>query len=130
MEMIFSTEFWSDQITDAVGAWAVIVPILLLTFWAGFRLKTTGAKMRELEKHKENIESRLELARELNAGDTKIVSRIRNEIAELRKLVEAKAKPSTLEPIVKEVEATAEALATAKTATNHVLTAQKLAIGD
>ena len=108
----------------------MIVPILLLTLLAGFRLKTTSAKIRELELHNEHIESRLELARELNTGDAKVVARICNEIAELRKLVEAKAKPSTLEPIVKEVQATADALATAKTTTNHVLTARKLAISD
>jgi hypothetical protein len=86
--------------------------------------------MRELELHKEHIESRLKLALELNSGDAKVAARICNEIAELRKLVEAKAKLSTLVPIVKEVQATADALATAKTPTNHVLTARKLAIGD
>jgi hypothetical protein len=103
---------------------------LLLTLWAGFRLRATSAKIRELEEQKKHIESRLELARELSTGDAKFVTRIRNQIADLRKLVEAKAKLTRLEPIVKDVEATAEALATAKTTTNHVLSAQKLAIGD
>jgi hypothetical protein len=130
LEMIFGAEFWSDQITHAVGAWAVIVPMLILTFWAGFKLNTPSIKIRELEEQKKHIESRLELARELSTGDAKFVTRLRNQIAELRKLVEAKAKLSSLEPIVKDVEATVEALTTAKTTTNHVLSTQKLAIGD
>src|SRR5262245_37469988 len=123
VKTIFNIDFWFDQITGAAGAWAVVVPILLLTFWAGFKLKTTSAKIRELEKHRKHVESRLELARELNAGESKAVAQICSELAELRKLIESKARPNALEPIVKEVEATAEALSTAKITTNHVLTA-------
>ena len=86
--------------------------------------------MRQLKRHRDETKSRLELARELNAGEAKTIAEIRAEIVGLRKLIEAKAKPSAFEPIIKEVEATAQALVTANTTTDHVLTAQKPAIGN
>jgi hypothetical protein len=86
--------------------------------------------MRELKIHKDNVESRLELARELNFGEAEAIAEIRAEIVELKKLIEAHAQPSAFEPLIKEVEKTAQALVTANTTTNHVLTAIKPAIGD
>ena len=86
--------------------------------------------VQELQRHREDTESRLELARELNAGERERIAEIRAEIVELRKLIEAEAKPGAFERLVKDVETTAQALVMANTATDHVLTAQKPAISN
>ena len=72
---------------------------------------------------------RLQLARELNAGEAKAIAEIRTEVDGLRQLIKAKARQSRVEPIIKEVDASAATLAMTNSTTDHILTAQKLAIG-
>ena len=71
----------------------------------------------------------MQLARELNAGEAKTIDEIRAEVDGLRQLIKAKARRSTVEPIIKEVDASAATLAMTNSTTDHVLTAKELAIG-
>jgi hypothetical protein len=131
METLLSPDFWSDQIAAALKGWAILIP-LILALWAAFKIKLAKTKkeMRGLRAYTEAVESRLQLARELNAGDAKAIAEIRTEVDRLRQLIKAKARRSTVEPIIKEVDASTATLAMTNTTTDHVLTAKELAIGD
>lgn len=98
METLFSAEFWSNQLDFALKAWAIIIPLFILIFWAGFRSKS-AAQSHRIRAHEEPLDARLELAREQNADEAKTVANIRTEIAELRKLIGTGAKPSVLQHI-------------------------------
>jgi hypothetical protein len=131
METLLSTDFWSDQIAAALKAWAILIP-LVLVLWAAFKIKIAKTKkeMRGLRAYTEAVESRLQLARELNAGDAKAIAEIRIEVDGLRQLIKAKARRSRVEPTIKGVDASAATLAMNISTTDHVLTAKELAIGD
>jgi hypothetical protein len=130
METLLSPNFWSDQIAAALKGWAILIP-LILALWAAFKIKLAKTKkeMRQLRAYTEAVDSRLQLARELNAGDAKAIAEIRAEVVGLRQLIKAKARRSRVEPIIEEVDASAAALAMTNRTTDHVLTAKKLAIG-
>ena len=130
METLLSPDFWSDQIAAALKGWAILIA-LSLALWATFKIKfaKTKKEMRRLRAHSEAIESRLQLARDLNAGDAKAIAEIRTEVDGLRQLMKAKARRSTVEPIMEEVDASAATLAMTNRTTDHVLTAEGLAIG-
>jgi len=131
-EMLLSPDFWSDQITSALRAWAIIVPLLLLTLAVGIKIKSARAAsaLLRLRAHTEAVEARLELARELNAGEAKTIADIRKDIVELRTLLGTDSKPSSLEPLLADAEARANTLGTANRTTDHVLNAKNVAIGD
>ena len=131
METLLSPDFWSDQIAAALKAWAILIP-LVLVLWAAFKIKIAKTKkeMRGLRAYTEAVEFRLQLARELNAGDAKAIAEIRTEVDGLRQLIKAKARRSRVEPIIEEVDASAATLALINSTTDHVLTAKELAIGD
>ena len=131
METLLSPDFWSDQTAAALKAWAILIP-LVLVLWAAFKIKIAKTKkeMRGLRAYTEAVESRLQLARELNAGDAKAIAEIRTEVDGLRQLIKAKARRSRVEPIIEEVDASAATLALINSTTDHVLTAKELAIGD
>jgi hypothetical protein len=130
METLLSPNFWSDQIAAALKGWAILIP-LILALWAAFKIKLAKTKkeMRQLRAYTEAVESRLQLARELNAGDAKAIAEIRAEVVGLRQLIKAKARRSRVEPIIEEVDASAATLAMTNRTTDHVLTAKRLAIG-
>ena len=130
--MLFSAGFWSDQMTFAVKAWAIVVPLLLLAFGAGFKTKVTKATEASLsiKAHAEALEARLELARELNEGETKAIAAIRDDIVELKKLIGSDKQFSQLESLLADVDERTDALAVANRTTDHLLNAKKLAIGD
>ena len=131
METLLSPDFWSDQTAAALNAWAILIP-LVLVLWAAFKIKIAKTKkeMRGLRAYTEAVEFRLQLARELNAGDAKAIAEIRTEVDGLRQLIKAKARRSRVEPIIEEVDASAATLALINSTTDHVLTAKELAIGD
>ena len=130
METLLSPDFWSDQIAAALKGWAILIP-LILALWAAFKIKLAKTKkeMRGLRAYTDAVESRLRLARELNAGDAKAIAEIRTEVDGLRQLIKAKARRSRVEPIIEEVDASAATLAMTNRTTDHVLTAEGLAIG-
>ena len=130
METLLSSDFWSDQIAAVFKAWAILVP-LILALWAAFKIKLAKTKkeMRGLRAYTEAVESRLQLARDLNAGEANAIAEIRAELDRLRRLIKARARRSSVEPIIKEVDASGATLAMANRTTNHVLTAKELAIG-
>ena len=130
MTNLFSPDFWSDQIATAVRAWAIFIP-LVLALLAVFNIKLAKTKkeMRGLIAQTDAVESRLQLARELNAREAKAIAEIRNEVDGLRQLIKAKARRSTVEPIIKEVDASAATLAMTNSTTDDALTAKELAIG-
>jgi hypothetical protein len=130
MENVFSSDFWSDQMACALKAWAIFVPFFL-TFFAAFKIRVAKLKkkIRELRAHGDALDARLQLAAETNAGEAKSLDEIRTDIAQLRKLIEAKAEPSVVEPIIEDVDASASAQVTSNRTTNHILTAEKVAIG-
>jgi len=131
-EMLLSRDFWWDQITSALGAWAIIVPLVLLTLAVGIKIKSARAAnaLLRMKAHTEAVEARLELARELNAGEAKTIADIRKDIVELRTLLGTDSKPSSLEPLLADAEARADTLGTANRTTDHVLNAKNVAIGD
>ena len=130
METLLSFDFWSGQIAAALKGWAILIP-LILALWAAFKIKLAKTKkeMRRLKVHTEAVESRLQLARELNAGDAKAIAEIRTEVDGLRQLIKAKARRSRVEHIIDEVDASAATLAMTNSTTDHVLTAKELAMG-
>ncbi len=131
METLLSPDFWSDQIASAAKAWAILI-LLVLGFWATLSIKRvkTREEMDRLKAYEQLVESRLQLARDLNSGETKAIVEIRSELDRLRQSMAANAEPRVLEQIIREVDASAATLVMASSATNHVLTAEKLAIGD
>src|SRR5262249_33485772 len=80
-EMLLSPDFWSHQMASAFKAWAIIVPLLFLTFAAGIKIKSVAAAnaLLRVKAHTEAVEARLELARELNVGEAKAIEDIRND---------------------------------------------------
>jgi hypothetical protein len=143
-ETFVSFDFWSDQIVAAFHAWAI--PLAgALSFWAAFKIKfaKTKQEMRAFKEYTEAIESRLQLARDLNIGEANRLAELRTEIDGLRQLIKVKAKPQNenkntgskdkptlVEVALKEVNASAASLAMTNSATDHILTAETLAIGD
>jgi septal ring factor EnvC (AmiA/AmiB activator) len=137
VEAFLSPGFWFDQIAAAVKAWAIIILLfptililLCLGVLAGFRIaRAKSAKeVRSLRAHSEAVESRLEVARELNSGEAETIAKIRTEVDELRQLIEAKTEARVVEPRIQEVAASTAALAMTNRVTDHVLTAEELAI--
>ena len=114
--------------------WALFVPILILSFWAGYKYKSSSGKMRPDHRVFEaqletQLEARLEMAREETAGQAKIIADIQSKIDELRKLSEGKGKPDVLATI-KELETTVGALRMANRTADHILTAATPAFRD
>src|SRR5262249_28084885 len=107
-----------------------LVP-LFLALWAAYKIKLAKTKkeMRELRAYTEAVEARLQLARDLNAGEAKAIAEIRAEVDGLRQLIEAKARRSVVEPMIKKVDASGASLAMTNRTANHILTAKELAIG-
>jgi len=122
---------------SAFKAWALFISFILVIpfiLWLSSRpFKIRIAKLenenRELRAHADAIESRLQLATEANAGEAKTLDEILADIAELRQLIQVETEPSVVEPIIKEVDVSAAAQVMANRTTNHILTAEKLAIG-
>jgi len=136
MEILLSPDFWLDQIAAALKAWAILLPLVLVCASAFIiRGAIAERKLRGLSAHTEAIESRLQLARDLNAGEANTLAKLRTEIDALRQLIDAKLKsrtrkkPSDVETTLKEVDTSAATLAMANSTTEHVLTAEKLSIG-
>jgi hypothetical protein len=130
METLLSSDFWFDQIAAVLKAWVILVP-LSLVLWVAFKIKLAKTKkeMCGLRAYTEAVDCRLQLARDLNAGEAEAIAEIRAEVDALRQLIKAKARRSTVEPILKEVDAAGAILAMTNCTTNHVLTAKELAIG-
>ena len=84
----------------------------------------------EYRTHAEALEARLELARELNEGETKAIAAICNDIVELKKLIGSDKQFSQLEPLLTDVDERTDALVVANRTTDHLLNAKKLAIGE
>jgi hypothetical protein len=134
LESFLSPDFWSGQIAAAFKAWAILLG-LGLVFWIALivKLAKTKKEMRKLKVYTDAIESRLQLARDLNSGDINRLAALLAEIDGLRQLINAsngsKRKPRLVEATLKELDASAATLAMATSATDHIHTAETLAIG-
>jgi hypothetical protein len=82
---------------------------------------------RKLKVYTDAIESRLQLARDLNGGDINRLAELLAENDGLRQLINAR---NDFEATLKELDASAATRAMATSATDHILTAETLAIGD
>ena len=131
METLLSPEFWSDQITAALKGWAILIAVILF-LWAVFKIKLAKANKatRGLRGYAEAVKSRLQLARELNAGEAKAIAEIRTEVDGLLELIKAKEGPSAVEPTIDKLNVSVRKLAMTNNTTDHILTAKELAIGD
>jgi flagellar biosynthesis/type III secretory pathway M-ring protein FliF/YscJ len=129
METVLNPDFWSDQMASALKAWAIFIPFILVFFTAFKIIAKLKKENRGLRAQAEAVESRLQLAREANYGEAKTIAEFRTEIDGLRQLFGAGTEPSVVKPIIKEMDAWAAALATANRTTDHILTAEKPAIG-
>jgi len=115
----------------AAFAGSVIIVISVYNLVATkLKLAKLKKQIRELQEHVDAVDSRLQLARELNSGDSLAISEVRAEVARLRKKIAANAEPVVDEAHLKEVEASAAALAITNSTTDHILHAEHLAIGD
>jgi septal ring factor EnvC (AmiA/AmiB activator) len=127
---VLSSDFWSQQLGAAFKAWAILIPLMLAFCIIEFiKGKTNEKRMRELRAHTEAVESRLQLARDQNAGETDRLAAIHTQIDELRSLIKANPAQTTIEPMIKEVKESASSLEMANRTTDHILTAERLAIG-
>jgi hypothetical protein len=150
LESLTSPDFWSDQIAAALKAWAILIPTCLV-FWAALKITLAKAnkEIKALKTYTEAVESRLQLARDLNAGGANDLAALRAEIDALRRLTKTKGKsrkkdtgdapdvdkgskgqPSVVEATLKQVDASVASLAMANSTTDHILTAKVLSIGD
>ena len=131
MTNLLNPDFWSNQIAGALKAWAILIPLILIV-WATFKIKLAKSKkeMRGLRAYTEAAESRLQLARELNAGEANTLDGIRAQVNELRASIKSNAEPSAVEPMIKKIDASAVTLAMTNSTADHVLTAKELAISD
>jgi|SRR5689334_17819069 hypothetical protein len=93
METLLTFDFWSAQIAAAFEAWAILA-LLVLAVWGVFRVKLakrskelarTRKEMEGLKAYADDVDSRLESARELNSGNSDSLAQIRAQIDELRK---------------------------------------------
>ena len=112
-----------------LGAFAGSAIILLSVYnlvATKLKLATLKKQVRELQEHVDAVEHRLQLAPELNSGDTKAIADVRTEVARLPEKIAANAEPAVDETLLKEV----EALAITNSTTDHILHAEHLAIGD
>ena len=130
METLLSTDFWSAQLTAALEAQAILLPLLILVFWSGVMVARRRGQSRTSGEDLETFESRLRLARDQNSDEAKFISEVAAKIEALRKLNEAKARRSDVGSVIEEADAKTRALATANRITNHILTADKPAIRD
>jgi hypothetical protein len=91
LESLISSDFWTDLIAAAFKALAIAIP-LILVFWAVLKIRLARMKkeMRGLKAYTEAIESRLQLARDLNVGEANTLAELRGEIDALRQLIPAK----------------------------------------
>jgi len=129
-ETFLSPDFWSAQLTAAFEARAILVPLLILVFCFGVIIARRIATSRAVSEDLQTFESRLRLARDQNSDEAKFIAEVASKIQALRKLNEAKAKRSDVELMIEEADAKTRALAMANRITNHILTADKPAIGD
>ena len=150
LESLIDPDFWSDQIAAALKAWAILIP-LCLVFWGALKIKLARAnkEIQALKTYTKAVESRLQLARDLNAGEFNNLAALRAEIDAMRRLTKTKRKsrkkddgdapdvdkgsegqPSVVEATLKQVDASAASLAMANSTTDHILTAKALSIGD
>jgi hypothetical protein len=132
METLLGSDFWSKQFFYGSQAWVVLASLCILAFYAGFRIRGVRAKSEalKLKADIETIETRLQLARELNSGDAEAINDIRTDIRELRRMIGTDVQPNSLEPLIKDLDARTDALALSNRTTDHILNAEKLAIGD
>jgi len=132
METLLSSDFWSKKILYSPETWVISASLLTLAFYAGFKIRGIRAKSEtlKLKADKEAIETRLQLARELNIGDTKAINDIRTDIHELRKKIGTDAQSNSLQPLIEDLDARTDALAVSNRTTDHILNAEKLAIGN
>src|SRR5262245_8521221 len=103
----------------------VIVPLLIVAFLAGFVFGARRAKSKNTD-----LRSRLRLACDQISEDAKAIADIQADIDQVRRLFKAKARRTVIEPIVEDVEARVQTLAMSNRTTDHILTAEKLAIRD
>jgi hypothetical protein len=128
LESFLSPDFWSGQIAAAFKAWAILLG-LGLVFWIALivKLAKTKKEMRKLKVYTDAVESRLQLARDPNSGDINRLAELLAENDGLRQLINAR---NDFEATLKELDASAATRAMATSATDHILTAETLAIGD
>src|SRR5262245_33883783 len=107
--------------------WAILVPLLIAVFGAGFVLGARRAKTKLADK---DVQSRLRLACDQITEDAKAIAAIHADIDQMRTLIKAKARRTVIEPIVENVEARIQTLAMSNRTTDHILTAENLAIRD
>ena len=105
--------------------WAILIPLLIVVFWAGFIFGTRRGKTRIKDDEKFGVDSRLRLALDQVTDDSKAIAKIQADIDQLRILIKAKAKRVVLEPIIEKAEANAQALAISNRTTDHILTADR-----
>ena len=131
MQALLSADFWLDQTASAYKAWAIFIPFIL-AFFALFKIRLAKLENqnRELRAHSEVVDSRLQLAREANSGAAETIGEIQNQIHELRELIRVEKSPTVIEPIIKEVDASAATLVMANRTADHILTAERPAISD
>ena len=128
METLVSTDFWSIQLAAIFSAWAILIPLLILVFWAGFRVSRRGGSVQALRADKEALETRLRLACGQNADEAKLISGIRSKIIELQQSMKTRTKRSDLQAILEEAERRAHALENTNRVTDHILSSKKLAV--
>ena len=122
MEKLLTTEFWLSQTAVIMSAPWVIIPLLLMSGFIGWKIKggiDGGARL--LRAENKALEAQLQLARrEASGTDQKLIS-IRTEIAELKRQVEARANPDALKRLAATVESQANEAATANSTLRQLL---------
>lgn len=120
---ILRPEFWSGQVAVAMQAWAIFIPLLITFVFAAWKIKSAvdDGEIRALNAHKGFLEAQLERLGDHNLLEAKTIANMQSELGKLRKLVEARAQPSALEPIIKTAETIAVALATANSTTHRII---------
>src|SRR5262245_35207426 len=59
MEALFSPDFWSRQFAAISAGWAILIALLILALWAGFRASRRGGSV---QTRKADKKARLRLA--------------------------------------------------------------------
>jgi biopolymer transport protein ExbB/TolQ len=128
VETLFSSDFWSVQLAAIFAAWAILIPLLILVFWAGFRVSRRGGSVQTLRADKEALETRLRLACGQNTDEARLISGVQSKIVELQRSMKTRTKRSDLQSILEEAEREAYALASANRVTDHILSSKELAV--
>jgi len=115
MGVLFSPEFWPDPLAIALKASAIVIPLLVLAFWVGWKLKGSinDREIRALRMQKKLADEQVNAAGQAAARQAQPIANIQARLADLEGAVADFAPLSAIQPILERLLSDVGAVATA-----------------